>query len=193
MYSLRPRALPMTNAERQAKWRAKKLAKDGETFRKKEAERIRGYYTKVEDMTVAQRTVFRTNTRHRVQRHRAKKRAAAAAGQTSDEDDDDDDELGDSDEDDDDDGDDGGDEVEVYSSEEEDGEPTVVFSRRRSGTQGMYQLMSRVNYRTFIHICLSAFVPACIHLKMFDGCLYSPEKSLLSLISSVILLPLSFN
>ena len=180
----------MTNAERQAKWRAKKLAKDGETFRKKEAERIRGYYTKVEDMTVAQRTVFRTNTRHRVQRQRAKKRAAAAAGQTSDEDDD---ELGDSDEDDDDDGDDGGDEVEVYSSEEEDGEPTVVFSRRRSGTQGMYQLMSRVNYRTFIHVCLSDFVPACIHLKMFDGCLYSPEKFLLSLISSVILLPLSFN
>ena len=162
MYSLRPRPMPMTNAERQAKWRAKKLTKDGDTFRKKEAERIRGYYTKVEDMTVAQRTVFRTNIRQRVQRHRARKRAAAAAVQTSDEDDSDDDELGDSDEDDDDDG----DEVEVYSSEEEDGEPTVVFSRRRSGTQGMYQLMSRVNYRTFIHVCLSAFVPACLYVLL---------------------------
>ena len=127
----------MTNAEHQVKWRAKKLVKDGESFRKKQAERIRGYYTKVEDMTVTQRTVFRTKTMLRVQDHRARN-GAAAAMQAIDNDEDDDDDLdGDYDED----GDNCGDEVQVYSSDE-DAEPTVVFRRRCSGSQGMYQLIS---------------------------------------------------
>ena len=98
----------------------------GDSFRKKEAERIKEYYTKVEDMTVAQRTMFRTKTRQRVQRHHARKKAAAAFVQAINDDDLD----GDNDEDDD-------DEVEVYSSDE-DAEPTVILTRRRSGTQGMY-------------------------------------------------------
>ena len=85
-----------------------------------------------------QKTVFRTKTRQRVQCHRARKKAAAALQAINNDEDDGDDDLdGDYDEDDD----DGGDEVQVYSSDE-DAEPTVVLTRKRSGTQGMYQFIS---------------------------------------------------
>ena len=51
MYSTRTKPLPLSNSERQQRFRARKIAEMGGAFLKRESERVKAYQKKVADMT----------------------------------------------------------------------------------------------------------------------------------------------
>ena len=81
MYSTRARPLPLSNAERQRRYRARKIAAMGDTFLKRESERVKAYQKKVADMTDEEKARSRRLTNIRVRRHRKKKREEKLAAQ----------------------------------------------------------------------------------------------------------------
>ena len=81
MYSTRLRHLPLSNAERQRRYRARKIAAMGDTFLKRESERVKAYQKKVADMTDEEKARNRRLTNIRVRRHRKKKREEKLAAQ----------------------------------------------------------------------------------------------------------------
>ena len=81
MYSTRLRPLPLSNAERQRRYRARKIAAMGDTFLKRESERVKAYQKKVADMTDEEKARSRRLTNIRVRRHRKKKREEKLAAQ----------------------------------------------------------------------------------------------------------------
>ena len=81
MYSTRLRPLPLSNAERQRRYRARKIAAMGDTFLKRESERVKAYQKKVADMTDEEKGRNRRLTNIRVRRHRKKKREEKLAAQ----------------------------------------------------------------------------------------------------------------
>ena len=81
MYSTRLRPLPLSNAERQRRYRARKIAAMGDTFLKRESERVKAYQKKVADMTDEEKARNRRLTNIRVRRHRKKKREEKLAAQ----------------------------------------------------------------------------------------------------------------
>ena len=81
MYSTRLRPLPLSNAERQRRYRARKIAAMGDAFLKRESERVKAYQKKVADMTDEEKARNRRLTNIRVRRHRKKKREEKLAAQ----------------------------------------------------------------------------------------------------------------
>ena len=81
MYSTRLRPLPLSNAERQRRYRARKIAAMGDTFLKRESERVKAYQKKEADMTDEEKARNRRLTNIRVRRHRKKKREEKLAAQ----------------------------------------------------------------------------------------------------------------
>ena len=89
MYSTRPRPLPLSNAERQGRYRAKKIAELGDTILRRESERVKGYQKKIADMTEEEKAKSRRLTNIGVRRHRKKKREEKLAAQADVEEDED--------------------------------------------------------------------------------------------------------
>ena len=98
MMSTRVQPLPLTNAERQARWRAKKIATEGDEFLKRETARVKAYYKPVTTLSAKDKKIFRQRTNERVRRHRDKAKRLRHAEQrrleeeNADQSDDDDDE-----------------------------------------------------------------------------------------------------
>ena len=98
MMSTSVRPLPLTNAERQARWRAKKIATEGDEFLKRETVRVKAYYKPVATLSAKDKKIFRQRTNERVRRHRDKAKRLRLAEQrrlveeNADQSDDDDDE-----------------------------------------------------------------------------------------------------
>ena len=135
MYSTRLRPLPLSNAERQRRYRARKIAAMGDTFLKRESERVKAYQKMVADMTDEEKANSRRFTNIGVRRHRKKKREEKLAAEADVEEDEDWSTDGfNSDDDDDDETDDGGD-----SSDGGDGAQEL---------RGMY-----FNIHSFIYSC----------------------------------------
>ena len=80
MYSTRTKPLPLSNSERQQRFRARKIAEMGGAFLKRESERVKAYQ-KVADMTDEEKARNRRLTNIRVRRHRKKKREEKLAAQ----------------------------------------------------------------------------------------------------------------
>ena len=135
MYSTRLRPLPLSNAERQRRYRARKIAAMGDTFLKRESEKVKAYQKMVADMIDEEKANSRRFTNIRVRRHRKKKREEKLAAEADVEEDEDWSTDGfNSDDDDDDETDDGGD-----SSDGGDGAQEL---------RGMY-----FNIHSFIYSC----------------------------------------
>ena len=123
MYSTRLRPLPLSNAERQRRYRARKIAAMGDTFLKRESERVKAYQKMVADMTDEEKANSRRFTNIGVRRHCKKKWEEKLAAEADVEEDEDWSTDGfNSDDDDDDETDDGGD-----SSDGGDGTQRYVF------------------------------------------------------------------
>ena len=88
MYSTWARPLPLSNAERQRRYRARKIAAMGDAFLKRESERVKAYQKKVADMTEEEKARNRRLTNIRVRRHHKKKREEKLAAQADVEEDD---------------------------------------------------------------------------------------------------------
>ena len=89
MYTTRARPLPLSNAERQRRFRVRKIAGLGDTFLRRESERVKSYQKKVEYMTEEEKAMNRRLTNIRVRRHRKKKREEKLAAQADVEEDED--------------------------------------------------------------------------------------------------------
>ena len=81
MYSTPARPLPLSNAERQGRYRVKKIAELGDTILRRESERVKGYQKKIADMTEDEKAKSRRLTNTGVRRHRKKKREEKLAAQ----------------------------------------------------------------------------------------------------------------